>query len=375
MTILERVKLSFEMLGGVSKLKDIYEVYKKISDETEISKTFDRSIQARIEENSSDSSAFKGEDLFGTVYGKGKGVWYLKSYFPNNEEAKFVYELKNQREEIWNSIKSKKFHSNTFIKSNKIHIGERGIYRDVNNTRKGSFTHGLAVSVLDTGKIYDDVLTESHLTYFYPETKQTTTDLGEINALKATQKYNLPIFVVIGLGKDKSNKEIRLGYVKDHNDKRKNVLIEFRLNKNKVLTNKFDELLEEDEDPPLFTNIKSSKRFAPTRRNNNQPLFNSRVFRYYENKCAVCDIEYSLDAAHIIPVKDKGVDHKHNGLILCKNHHKAFDDCLFKINSNLELEFNNHTKKILRIERNNLSHMRSKPGKKFVEWRYKNYKK
>ena len=31
MTILERVKLSFEMLGGVSKLKDIYEVYKKIS--------------------------------------------------------------------------------------------------------------------------------------------------------------------------------------------------------------------------------------------------------------------------------------------------------------------------------------------------------
>ena len=111
MTILERVKLSFEMLGGVSKLKDIYEVYKKISDETEISKTFDRSIQARIEENSSDSSAFKGEDLFGTVYGKGKGVWYLKSYFPNNEEAKFVYELKNQREEIWNSIKSKKFHN------------------------------------------------------------------------------------------------------------------------------------------------------------------------------------------------------------------------------------------------------------------------
>ena len=85
MTILERVKLSFEMLGGVSKLKDIYEVYKKISDETEISKTFDRSIQARIEENSSDSSAFKGEDSFGTAYDKGKGVWYLKSYFPNNE--------------------------------------------------------------------------------------------------------------------------------------------------------------------------------------------------------------------------------------------------------------------------------------------------
>ena len=123
---------------------------------------------------------------------------FVRAWHAHKQEAKFVYELKNQRSEIWNSIKSKKFHSNTFIKANKIHIGERGIYRDVNNTRKKSFTHGLAVSVLDTGKIYDDVLTESHLTYFYPETKQTTTDLGEINALKSTQKYNLPIFVVIG---------------------------------------------------------------------------------------------------------------------------------------------------------------------------------
>ena len=62
MTILERVKLSFEMLGGVSSLKEVYQVYKKISDESEISKTFDRSIQARIEENSIDSYAFKGQD-------------------------------------------------------------------------------------------------------------------------------------------------------------------------------------------------------------------------------------------------------------------------------------------------------------------------
>ena len=65
------------MLGGVSSLKEVYQVYKKISDESEISKTFDRSIQARIEENSIDSHAFKGQDIFGTVYGKGKGTLFF----------------------------------------------------------------------------------------------------------------------------------------------------------------------------------------------------------------------------------------------------------------------------------------------------------
>ena len=43
--------------------------------------TFDRSVQARIEENSKDSDAFKGDDIFRSLLGKGKGIWYLKSYF------------------------------------------------------------------------------------------------------------------------------------------------------------------------------------------------------------------------------------------------------------------------------------------------------
>ena len=91
MTIVERVVKSFESLGGVASLKNIYPVYKQISDPSEISKTFDRSVQARIEENSKDSDAFKGDDIFRSLLGKGKGIWYLKSYFKNIEEAQFVY--------------------------------------------------------------------------------------------------------------------------------------------------------------------------------------------------------------------------------------------------------------------------------------------
>jgi hypothetical protein len=46
------------------------------------------------------------------------------------------------------------------------------------------------------------------LTYSYPDTKHESRDLGEINSLKISQKYNIPIFVLLGLKDDRSKKEI-----------------------------------------------------------------------------------------------------------------------------------------------------------------------
>ena len=94
MNFLERVIGSVESLGGVSKLKDIYFVYKKITKPEDRSNSVESVIRARIEENSIDSDVFKGEDIFRSLYGKGKGVWYLKDSFKNIEEAKFIYEFK-----------------------------------------------------------------------------------------------------------------------------------------------------------------------------------------------------------------------------------------------------------------------------------------
>ena len=156
MTILDRVIISLKSLGGVAKLKDIYSIYKKISKPEEISKTFDRSIQARIEENSESSDAFKGKDIFRTLYGKGKGVWYLKDKFKNIEEAKFIYEFKEKNLELWEEISKKKIHSNEYLREViKIHRGERGIYRDLSQTKKLSFNDGICLSILDTaGKTF-----------------------------------------------------------------------------------------------------------------------------------------------------------------------------------------------------------------------------
>ena len=274
MSILDKVVSSFESLGGVAKLKDIYNVYKDISSKEEISKTFDRSIQARIEENSKNSDAFKGKDIFRTLYGKGKGVWYLKDKFKNLDEAKFVYEFKEKNLDLWNEISNKKVHSNDFVRNEKkIHRGERGIYRDLSKTKKYSFIDGICQSVLDTGRKYDDVLTETHLTYYYPDTSHKTRDIGEINSLKNSYNYNIPIFVVLGLGKDKTKKELRLGYVQRFNDNQKTFLISFVENSiQKILP--IDDIIEsqnEDESQDqLFASGRERKKRMSSSRGNNQ---------------------------------------------------------------------------------------------------------
>lgn len=378
MTILDRVITSLESLGGVAKLKDIYFAYKKISTPKEISKTFDRSIQARIEENSESSDAFKGKDIFRTLYGKGKGVWYLKDKFKDLDEAKFIYEFKIKNLELWEEVSKNKRHSNEFVRDiKKIHRGERGIYRDLSKTRKLSFEDGICQSILDTGRKYDDILTDSYLTYYYPDTSHKSRDVGEINSLKISQKYNIPIFVVLGSDEDTKTKEIRLGYVQSFNDAQKSFLISF-IEDNKKIINPIENIIEEqkEENDDLFDNSRQRKETLSSSRNNNQPKFNFDVFKYYQNQCAVCDINYFLEAAHIIPVKNRGTDNKKNGIILCKNHHKAFDDIFFKINyQNYNIEILKENKVSLKILRDNINHLTNKPGNIFLEWRYKNYKK
>lgn len=64
-----------------------------------------------------------------------------------------------------------------------------------------------------------------------------------------------------------------------------------------------------------------------------QTLFRKGLLEAYGGKCAICEIavEDILDAAHIKPwsvcVGDEGGE-LNNGILLCKNHHHAFDRAL-----------------------------------------------
>lgn len=61
--------------------------------------------------------------------------------------------------------------------------------------------------------------------------------------------------------------------------------------------------------------------------------FSSIIRELYHEKCSLCQVGYrmhgqtlALEAAHVIPVKEKGIINDiRNGLLLCSNHHALFD--------------------------------------------------
>lgn len=80
MTYKEKIVKTLEKLGGHAYLKDIYEVFKNISHEESLPKSYKAIIRATLEHYSSDSTVFDGqEDLFYSVDGIGNGHWGLRN--------------------------------------------------------------------------------------------------------------------------------------------------------------------------------------------------------------------------------------------------------------------------------------------------------
>ena len=77
MTILDNTIKALKNLGGKASYSDIYAEYEKVVGNT-ITKNQQAGIRTCIERNSSDSEVFKGNDVFYSVYGKGKGYWGLR---------------------------------------------------------------------------------------------------------------------------------------------------------------------------------------------------------------------------------------------------------------------------------------------------------
>lgn len=63
---------------------------------------------------------------------------------------------------------------------------------------------------------------------------------------------------------------------------------------------------------------------------------------YHHGICAICGLQANLtEAAHIIPVSGTGTDEIVNGIQLCRNHHKAFDDGLIAVSPSYTIILNN----------------------------------
>ena len=89
------------------------------------------------------------------------------------------------------------------------------------------------------------------------------------------------------------------------------------------------EFIESDK---LF--IDREKITSEVKRTYRNPKFRKKVLEKYGSNCCCCDIaiETLIEAAHIVPVENKGNDDASNGIPLCPTHHTAFDNFLFAIN-------------------------------------------
>ena len=94
-------------------------------------------------------------------------------------------------------------------------------------------------------------------------------------------------------------------------------------------------------DEMISLNIDDDKIYLnlPRPYRNQQPYFRAALLKVYNSQCAICNISHPslLDAAHIKPWSEcenqrERVD-INNGLILCKNHHYAFDSGIIWIDT------------------------------------------
>ncbi|MGR6127875.1 HNH endonuclease [Paenibacillus sp. SER-28] len=247
--------------------------------------------------------------------------------------------------------------------------GQAGIYRDANKTRKYTDDGtGIAVSLLHTGRHYDDDLSENEIIYHYPETSRIgVTDQNEIQSAKNAAMLGVPIFVITVMG---SKRKVQLGKIVSWDDQTKTFLVLF--NPQDLFEAVIDRNI--DNKPFVAINIKTDAKTVLVKSRPGQPSFKFHVFKRYGPCCAVCDTKVPelLEAAHIIPKKNNGSDDPRNGLVLCGNHHLAFDSGLFMINPDTReiITGGKYPVMALGLIHLNLNHLDNQPHVEALKWRW-----
>lgn len=251
----------------------------------------------------------------------------------------------------------------------RIYRGQAGIWTDKEET-EGFLPDGgrITVSVLHTGEHYPDGLSERELIYQYPETNRPgKTDANEIEATKNSSLGDIPIFVILPSDQDPTLRDVRWGKVTDWNDEAGEFLIQFAPGPASLETTSGAE-----EKPFRLTENRNEKKEAQRVRRE-QVQFRFEVRQRYGLRCAVCNVETRelLEAAHIRDRSEEGSNDPRNGLVLCRNHHKAFDDGLFGVDPDtleIYLPDGGPTSEKLGITRSHLAPKKNRPHRAALQW-------
>lgn len=191
----------------------------------------------------------------------------------------------------------------------------QGIFRDHNNT-SGLAPEGVTLTLLDTGTTYADAFDDDAGEYHYPSTKRGgKRDENEVEATKHAGRLDLPVFVIL-CGASQSTREVRRGWIESWDDSRRVFLISFRQPKPRA-----------EPVPFSLATGRRVRRTASVACRSGQARFRFQVLSRYGGACVLCglDVDLLLEAAHICGVEDGGTDDPRNGIVLCRNHHRAFD--------------------------------------------------
>lgn len=300
--------------------------------------------------------------------------------YPIKEKNKFFLE-RQYRIDIWKDLQSldNARHISPKLLRERFHIyrGAAGIWCDKERTTPISEDDfGITVSVLNTGKSYPDNLLEDSIDYHYPKTNRPKIfDRSEIEATKNAKRFQIPIFIITHSEKNDKLRDVHFGYVTEWDDDDETFFIEFS-NEGEIIDS--PPQAAEDKQLDLYPSDRTPSKSNSLRRDRK---FRFRVRRRYGSKCAVCSITIDnlLHAAHVIP-KDASqtTDDERNGVILCHNHHDAFDAHLFGVHPETKQILyppNGIAKNDLKIETDTLSPKRSMPHIDALQWRFKEFQK
>ncbi len=255
----------------------------------------------------------------------------------------------------------------------KIFYGGRGIWVDQANTKNIAGRRvGVTVGVLHSGSAYDDDLFDDGALYHYPNTLVPGRDASEISATKAARELQLPVFYTI-LNRSTGLRDVKLSWVEDQDDQSRKFLLKFGDTPPHVNNFSAAKL-------PFILTAPRDKEEKRTNRTKRYPKFKFDVLRYYRNAgCCVCQVSLPrlIDAAHIVDVQHNGTDDERNGLMLCANHHRAFDAQLFAIEpSSLRLSYApSCSATFLGVTKDSLVSLPNLPHDQALAWRWERWKK